>query len=159
MNAIERCRRLAQQDVWCIPSPQISAPGQPPELEIKPIAEGFYLNPYTRAPLFALQRMAWRIRPDEHLYLSLESVLSECGWISQMPMCLTILTSGPSERISTIYGDLLFEHTDEHMESWRHGVQYRDNYEMWVATPEKALQDLQRLGHNLDLVIPEGERE
>lgn len=117
------------------------------------------MNPYRQAPLFALQRLASRLRPDARMYLSLESVLSECGWISQIPFCLTILTDGPSERVSTRFGDIVFAHTDEPQSSWLGAVHYNRQYNLWVATPQKALEDLVRSGENLDLVIPEELRE
>lgn len=155
MSQVEICRSLAHQGVWCIP--ESALPGEPEGLE--PIGEGFYLNPYRPAPLFALQRLAGRLRPDDKMYLSLESVLSECGWISQMPFCLTILTDGQDERVSTRFGDIMFIHTDEAPSSWLSGVQYSQQYNLLVATPEKALEDLVRSGQNLDLVISEELRE
>lgn len=155
MSHVEICRTLAHQGVWCIP--ESALPDKPEGLEL--IGEGLYLNPYRPAPLFALQRLASRLRPDDRMYLSLESVLSECGWISQLCMCLTILTDGPSERVSTRFGDIVFAHTYEPPSSWLSGVVFNRQYNLLVATPEKALEDLVRSGQNLDLVIPEELRE
>jgi hypothetical protein len=86
-------------------------------------------------------------------------VLSEHGWISQMPFCLTFVTSGRSYRYTTKFGDIEFVHTEEDPATWAPHLHYNEARQVWEASPEKALVDLKRYGKNLDLVLPVTERE
>jgi predicted transcriptional regulator of viral defense system len=170
---IKICRELAQAGIWCIPEATLITAAGHPDLNtfrvamnrhvkaglIERIGPKLYNNPFLQAPLFALHRLANFLRPEDTFYLSTESVLSEHGWISQMPFCLTFVTTGHSYRYTTQFGDISFVHTEENPATWEEHLTYNEVRQVWESTPEKALQDLTRYGKNLDLVIPEDERE
>lgn len=168
-----KCKELAQAGVWCIPESTMIACAGYPSLRsfrvsmsrhckagiIERLGPRLYANPFLRAPAFGLYRLANFLRPNEDFYLSTESVLSEHGWISQIPFCLTFVTSGLSYRYSTPLGDIVFTHTDENPMSWVGQLEHNLDRQIWEATPDKALADLKRYGRNLELVLPEDERE
>lgn len=172
-SLLKHCKHLAAAGVWCIPeSTLLACEGYPAQRGfrvamsrhtkadlIERLGPKLYLNPFMRPPAFAQYRLANFLRPNEDFYLSNESVLSEVGWISQMPFCLIFVTSGASYRYSTPLGDILFIHTDEDPSTWAKHLTYHGQRQVWQASPEKALQDLKRYRHNLDLVLPEDERE
>ena len=117
-----------------------------------------YVNPFLKAPASGLFRLANFLRPNEDFYLSCESILSECGWISQIPFCLTFVTTGRSYRFSTPLGDIDFTSTAEDPSIWQSQLSYNDDRQIWEASPDKALADLKRYNRNLGLVLPESER-
>lgn len=167
------CKMLADKGVWCIPEATLLACAGYPDPGylrvamnrhikaglIERLGTKLYLNPFLSAPLFALHRLANFLRPEDSFYLSRESVLSEHGWISQMPFCLTFVTSGRSYRYTTKFGDIEFVHTEEDPVTWAPHLHYNETRQVWEASPEKALADLKRYGKNLDLVLPVTERE
>ncbi|AYG47713.1 hypothetical protein DV532_25815 (plasmid) [Pseudomonas sp. Leaf58] len=170
---LQVCRSLADAGIWCIPESTLAAAAGHPDLHtlrvalnrhvkaglVEKMGPKLYANPFLKPPLFALHRLANFLRPNDQFYLSTESVLSEHGWISQMPFCLTFVTNGRSYRYSTLLGDIEFVHTEENPDTWANNLHYSEVRQVWEATPEKALADLTRYGKNLDLVIPAEERE
>ena len=170
---IAKCKELAQAGVWCIPENTLMAcMGYPARGYfrvamtrhckaglIERLGPKLYANPFLAPPAFGLYRLANFLRPREDFYLSVESVLSEHGWISQIPFCLTFVTTGPSYRYSTPLGDIDFVHTEESTEAWADHLARNQQRQIWEATPEKALIDLRRYARNLDLVLPEEDRE
>lgn len=118
---------------------------------IQRVCKGVYMNPRARSmpaePLLALVSL---MRPFEFSYLSLESVLSEAGWISQIPMRYTLMTSGRSYLMNTSLGDLEFTHTTRTPSADEVPL---DSFRcVHVAVPERALEDLKHVRRNLDLV-------
>ncbi len=57
---------------------------------------------------YYLNYIAPIIRPAERFYLSLETLLFEVCYISQMPNRLTFMTTGRSQIFNTPYGILKF---------------------------------------------------
>lgn len=167
------CKELAQKNVWCIPEATLWAALDYPDKAsfrvaltrhvkagvISRYASKLYKNPFATEPLFAAYRLANFLRPADTFYLSLESLLSEASWISQIPSCLTFVTTGRSYVFNTDLMPIHFVHTEEDPSSWGEHLKYMPERQVWVATPEKALEDLKRYGRNLDLVLPEHERE
>jgi len=165
---LESCKTLAAAGVWCIPeSTLLGFAGYPDKAYfrvamtrhskagiIERIAHRLYANPFFRPPAAGLFRLTNFLRPQDDFYLSCESVLSECGWISQLPFCLTFVTTGRSYRYSTLLGDIDFVHTEEDPRTWPGHIQRNQERQIWEATPEKALVDLRRYKRNLDLVLP-----
>ncbi len=92
------------------------------------------------------------LRPWDFSYLSLESALSEAGWISQIPSRLTLMTTGRSQIFNTPYGTIEFVHTMQAENKLRNEIRFDPQRELAVATPTRALRDLKRVGRNLDLV-------
>ncbi|AIB35474.1 type IV toxin-antitoxin system AbiEi family antitoxin domain-containing protein [Pseudomonas simiae] len=169
---LESCRTLAASGVWCIPEASLSACAGYPDKSylrvaltrhvnaglIERLGPKLYSNPFLKAPPAALFRLTNFLRPTDSFYLSCESVLSEHGWISQLPFCLTFVTSGRSYRYSTPLGDIDFVHTEEDPASWHGHISRNVERQIWEASPTKALADLQRYRRNPDLVLPEFER-
>lgn len=169
---LESCRTLAAAGVWCVPeSTLIGFAGYPTKDYfrvamarhvragiIEKIAPTLYSNPFLGPPAAGLFRLTNYLRPLDSFYLSCESVLSEHGWISQLPFCLTFVTTGRSYRYSTLLGDIDFVHTEEDPGSWRGHITRNEDRQVWEASPEKALADLQRYRRSLDLVSPASER-
>lgn len=120
---------------------------------IERMARGLYINPRARSlPPDVLSAIVPFLRPWDFNYLSLESALSEAGWISQIPSRLTLMTTGRSQTFDTPYGAIEFVHTARSPEAFRHEVFYDSRRELEVATPKRALRDLRRVGRNLGLV-------
>ena len=169
---LESCKTLAAAGVWCIPESTLSAcAGYPDKLYlrvaltrhvnaglIERLGPKLYSNPLLKAPSSALFRLTNFLRPADSFYLSCESILSEHGWISQLPFCLTFVTTGRSYRYSTLLGDIDFVHTEEDPDCWVGHLQRNEDRQVWEASPEKALTDLRRYKRNLDLVLSESER-
>lgn len=119
------------------------------------IAKGIYINPRSRnippEPLLALVSL---MRPNEFSYLSLESVLSEAGWISQVAMRYTLMSTGRSSVFYTPYGVVEFTHTSR--TAAQPEVVFDPDREVHVATPERAFQDLRYVRRNVEMVeVPE----
>ncbi|MGJ3440026.1 hypothetical protein AAZU54_08510 [Pseudomonas sp. Je.1.5.c] len=169
---MESCRTLAAAGAWCVPeSTLVGFAGYPTKdyfrvamarhvkaCIIEKIAPTLYSNPFLSPPAAGLFRLTNFLRPLDSFYLSCESVLSEHGWISQLPFCLTFVTTGRSYRYSTLLGDIDFVHTEEDPVSWLGHLQRNEERQVWEASPEKALADLQRYKRNLGLVLPEHQR-
>jgi len=169
---LESCRTLAAAGVWCIPEStligfagyrskdyfRVAMARHTKAGIIEKISPKLYANPFLRPPAAGLFRLTNFLRPTDLCYLSCESVLSEHGWISQLPFCLTFVTTGRSYRYSTLLGDIDFVHTEEDPDSWRGHITRNEDRQVWEASPEKALADLQRYRRNLDLVLPVSER-
>jgi len=117
------------------------------------IARGLYINPKARSlPTDLLSQLVAFLRPWDFNYLSLESALSEAGWISQIPSRLTVMTTGRRQVFETPYGAIEFIHTAQALERPRARVKWDANRQLWIATPEQAQRDLKKVGRNLDLL-------
>ncbi len=104
-----------------------------------------------------LYHAAARLRSGGLVYLSLESVLSEAGVISQVPMQrITLMTSGRGGTIDC--GDLgmiEFTHTRQRPEAVMDHLHYDAERRLWCADVDQALKDLRHTGRNLDLIQEE----
>lgn len=117
------------------------------------VARGLYINPRARClPDDLLAALVPFLRPWDLNYLSMESVLSEADWISQIPSRLTLMTTGRSQTFQTPYGTLEFVHTARQISHLRPYLNWDERRSIWTATPDCALRDLRRVGRNLDLV-------
>ncbi len=101
-----------------------------------------------------LHHAAARLRAGIFTYLSLESVLSETGRISQMPMqSITLMTRGRGGDIDCgPLGHIAFTHTTQTPEQVMAHLQYDPERRLWIADEDQALRDLRRTGRNLDLL-------
>lgn len=121
---------------------------------IERIARGLYINPRARSlPPDVLSALVPFLRPWDLNYLSLESALSEAGWISQIPSRLTLMTTGRSQTFDTPYGTLEFTHTARNIDTLRDDLVFDAHRKLLVAKPGRALKDLRRVGRNVDLVL------
>ncbi|RQR11325.1 type IV toxin-antitoxin system AbiEi family antitoxin [Burkholderia stagnalis] len=120
---------------------------------IEHIARGLYVNPRARSlPPDVLSALVSFLRPWSFNYLSLESALSEAGWISQIPSRLTLMTTGRTQTFKTPYGTLEFVHTAQKEDQLQDELVFDSRRQLPVATVKRALRDLKRVGRNLDLV-------
>lgn len=116
------------------------------------LAPGLYLNPLAPKPPWALEKLAAHLRPQDFYYVSLESALNEHGQMSQIPSRLTLMTSGRSYTHNTPLGTIEFVHTDRAPATWRSRTTFIAERGIHVASAQLALDDLRRVGRNLDLV-------
>jgi predicted transcriptional regulator of viral defense system len=118
------------------------------------VTRGLYVNPRARSlPSDLLSALVPFLRPRQSNYLSLESLLSEAGWISQIPSRLTVMTTGRSQTFDTPWGVIEFVHTARQGHRLTDGIQFDERRKLHVATPERAWHDLKRVGRNQHLVI------
>jgi hypothetical protein len=101
-----------------------------------------------------LYHAAARLRSGTFTYLSLESVLSEAGIISQIPMqSITLMTRGRGGDIQCgNLGRIAFTHTRQTPEQVMNNLTYDPERRLWVANLDQALRDLRQTRRNLDLI-------
>ena len=119
---------------------------------LKRAARGVFIysrskNPWTHVA----EELARTLRRGFHTYISLESALSEYGVISQIPMQLTLITTGRPGEFKTAFGTLEFVHTR------RDPSDFVDRLvdvgrPLRMANKELALEDLRRNNRNMHLV-------
>jgi len=118
------------------------------------VCRGYYVYGKVSYPReLVLYHLAGRLRANVFCYLSLESVLSENGIISQIPLnCVTLMTTGRSGNINCgKFGRIEFTHTKkspadiEHLMS-RHLLSFDFRYRLWRASTELALLDWRATG-------------
>jgi len=119
------------------------------------VCKGLYIYPkadYDKG--FELYHCAARLRENVFCYLSLESVLSEAGVISQIPLgTITLMTSGRSGIIDCgRFGKIEFIHTQKSISSIVSQLRYNERYKLWTADAALALKDLRYVGRNTDLI-------
>ena len=117
-------------------------------------ARGVYVNPHSRRSGVHLnEEVALCLRRGEYSYVSLESALSEFGVISQMPMrWTTVMTTGRSGEIETIYGTIEFTHTARPVRDILAATLVIEGRPLRLARVETAMRDLRRVGRGLDQV-------
>lgn len=87
-------------------------------------------------------------------YISLETVLSDSGIISQIPLnWITIMTSGRANKISCgEFGTIEFIHTSRSIYDVIGQLSYDVRCGMWRASVRLALQDIKVTRRNCDLI-------
>lgn len=115
---------------------------------------GIYVNKEaTCFDRYVIERIAKVLRPGEYNYVSLESMLSEYGIISQIPVDrLTIMTTGREGIYKTPYGTIEMTHTKRSVSDILSNTKIIENNPLRIATRKTALRDLKRVGRNLDLI-------
>ncbi len=109
------------------------------------VCRGIYLYPQTSVPQgLVLYHAAARLRAGAFNYLSLESVLSEAGVISQVPLnWITVMSSGRSSIIPCAqWGSIEFVHTARTPDAVAPALQYDVRCHLWRASVVQALQDM-----------------
>jgi len=94
------------------------------------------------------------LRSDEFNYISLETVLSDAGVISQIPInYISIMTSGRSSKIACgKFGMIEFVHTQQKPTDVMDQLVYDADCRLWRATVPLALKDMKRTRRNCDLI-------
>lgn len=101
-----------------------------------------------------LGRTAGLLRAGRFNYLSLETVLSEAGVISQIPMArICLMSSGRSNVVSCgLYGEIEFVHTRKTPEQLKESLVYDPRYHLWRASVEQAIQDMRDTHRDTGLI-------
>jgi len=103
-----------------------------------------------------IERIAKTLRKGHYNYVSLESMLSEYGAISQIPIDrLTVMTTGRKGTYKTPYGIIEFTHTKRSPEDILNGTKIIEGRPLRIATQTTAWRDLKRIGRNVTLVNEE----
>lgn len=121
-------------------------------------ARGVYaLAESSRSKTDLIEEVAVALRPGDWNYISLESALSEHGWISQIPVGrVTVMTTGRSGSFTTPWGVIEFTHTTRDPATILEDT-VDTGRPLRMAKVETALRDLRRVGRNLHLVVPPDE--
>ncbi len=124
------------------------------------VAKGLYLNPAaTSKNRWIAEEIAKALRPGCLSYVSLESILSEYGAISQIPMNrMTVMTTGKSGVVSTPYGIIEFTHTKRNAAQIIQRTIHANGRPLRIANQQAAIRDLLRVGRNTNM-IDKGELE
>ena len=117
-------------------------------------AKGVYVNPAARSRNgWIVEEVAKALRPGKLCYVSLESMLSEFGAISQAPINrITVMTTGASGLACTPYGDIEFTHTKRQKANIVQRTNFVKGRPLRFATKQTAYRDLVRVGRNLNMV-------
>lgn len=122
---------------------------------LKRAAKGVYVNPAaaSRHAGWVIEELAKALRPGQLSYVSLESILSEYGIISQIPMSrLTVMTTGASGVHETPYGVIEFTHTKRSVPDILRRTIHVGERPLRIANEPAAIQDLLRVGRNTDMI-------
>jgi len=101
-----------------------------------------------------LFHVAALMRADEFNYISLETILSDVGVISQVPMnWIAIMSSGRSNVIDCgEFGTIEFVHTNLKAASLVDQLTYDHHRKLWKASVALALKNMKRMHRNCDLI-------
>jgi len=94
------------------------------------------------------------LRADKFNYISLETVLSDAGIISQIPInWISVMSSGRSNRINCgEFGTIEFVHTEQKPANLAEQLTYDPRCGLWRASPALALRDMKATHRNCDLI-------
>ena len=129
---------------------------------LKRVCRGIYLYPRVSYPSgLILFHTAARLRADSFNYLSLETVLSDAGIISQIPMnWITLMSSGRSHIVNcSDFGHIEFIHTKRPPADVTDQLSYDQDCHLWRASVALALQDMKLTRRNTDLIDWEAANE
>lgn len=121
---------------------------------------GVYVNPHAHSfDSRVIERIAQALRPGHFNYVSLESMLSEYGEISQIPVDrLTVMTTGRKGVYETPYGVIEFTHTGRPVADILSHIQQVEGRPLRIAGRKAAWRDLKRVGRNVRMVNEARER-
>ncbi len=122
---------------------------------LRRICKGIYLYPVPDAPAGNLLfHAAARLRAGEFNYISLETVLSDSGVISQVPMnWITLMSSGRSHVVDCgSYGHIEFVHTSQRPDDVAGELAYDPDRRLWRASVRQAMRDMKATRRSLELV-------
>jgi hypothetical protein len=122
---------------------------------LKRVCRGIYLYPRVTYPAgLVLFHTAAKLRADAFNYLSLETVLSDAGVISQIPPnWITLLSSGRSHVVNCgDFGHIEFIHTKRKPADIAGQLNYDQDSRLWRASVALALKDMKLARRNTDLI-------
>jgi hypothetical protein len=119
------------------------------------LCRGIYLyKPALPKDGLLLYHAAALLRADKFNYISLETVLSDMGVISQIPFnWISIMSSGRSSIISCgEFGTIEYVHTRQKPELFRAQLTYDHSCGLWRANVHLAIRDMKATRRNCDLI-------
>lgn len=118
------------------------------------VAKGVYLNPSAACKTSrVIENVAQALRPGCYSYVSLESMLSEYGVISQIPVNrITIMTTGAKGSYDTPFGTIEFTHTKRSPADVVARSIHVEGRPLRIAQKKAAVQDLLRVGRNANML-------
>jgi len=121
------------------------------------VCRNIYVNEDSRQlDSYTIERIVKTLRRGEYNYVSLESMLSEYGVISQILMDrITVMTTGRKGVYNTTYGVIEFTHTKRTVKDILKNTSKVNERPLRIASKETALRDLKRVGRNMNLINPE----
>jgi predicted transcriptional regulator of viral defense system len=125
---------------------------------LRRVCKGIYFFPVADYPAGNLLfHAAARLRADAFNYLSLETVLSDAGVISQVPMnWISLMSSGRSHVVDCgDYGHIEFVHTAQRPDEVAGELVYDPDLHLWRASVRQAMRDMRVTRRSLELVDQE----
>lgn len=122
---------------------------------IERICRGIYIcQKFISIDGLTLFHAAAHLRSSDFNYISLETVLSDVGIISQLPInWITIMSSGRSNKISCgRFGTIEFVHTQQKPTDIAEQLVYDAHCRLWRASVALALRDMKATHRNCDLI-------
>lgn len=118
------------------------------------VTKGTYVNSMAKSIKGnVIEDIAAVLRRGHYSYLSRESMLSEYGVISQVPMSrITLMTTGANGVYDTPYGTIEFTHTKRRPAQLIRRTVGVKGRPLRLATREAALNDLVRAGRNVNMI-------
>jgi len=115
---------------------------------------GIYINTHAISlDAYTIEHIAKALRQGSYNYVSLESILSEYGVISQIPLDrLTVMTTGRKGIYKTSFGTIEYTHTKRSFIDILEGVIQVDKRPLRIALKATAWRDLKRVGRNTAMV-------
>ncbi|MFF7708752.1 type IV toxin-antitoxin system AbiEi family antitoxin [Pseudomonas sp. NPDC007930] len=125
------------------------------EQRLQQVCRGLYLyHPARPVPGLVLFHAAARLRAQAFNYISLETALSDCGVISQVPMnWITVMSSARSNIVNCgPWGTIEFINTRQRAAALAEQLAYDARCHLWRASPALALRDMRMARRNLELI-------
>jgi predicted transcriptional regulator of viral defense system len=122
---------------------------------LEKVCRNLYMYSRNMSPTgLVLFHVAAHLRAHEFNYISLETVLSDAGVISQVPInSIFIMSSGRSNIIDCgKYGQIEFVHTSQKPNKLIKQIFYDAPCRLWRATVPQALRDMKITRRNNDLI-------
>lgn len=118
------------------------------------VARGIYVNTMAKSKRGqVIEAIAAVLRRGHFSYVTRESMLSEYGVISQVPMSrITLMTTGASGVYETPYGTVEFTHTKRRPAELIQRTVTIKGRPLRVATKQAAVADLMRAGRNTSMI-------
>lgn len=117
-------------------------------------ARGIYVNPAAQSMSSrVIEDVVKALRPGAFSYVSLESILSEYGVISQIPLNrITVMTTGSPGICDTPFGTVEFTHTKRAPAQVLDRSMNVEGRPLRIASKEAAIADLRRVGRNTNML-------
>lgn len=119
------------------------------------VCRGLYIfKPAIPPNGLVLFHAAAHLRANDFNYISLETVLSDAGIISQIPMnWISLMSSGRSNIVSCgEFGTIEFIHTSQKPDQIMTQLFFDSNCRLWRASVPQALRDMKMTHRNTDLI-------